>query len=238
MTSTNLERPTFWVVIPAAGIGLRMMASVPKQYLELNGKTLLAHCVQKFLDYSRIEKIVVALHEDDLHWSSLTFADAAKLMTTVGGRSRAESVFQGLELLRDLAKPQDWVIVHDAVRPCISFRDIDRLIYGLKDHPVGGLLGVPVADTLKKIDDQYNICETLNREKIWRAQTPQMFRYALLHTALQAALTKRQHITDESCAVELLGEQPLMIQGDPRNIKITFPEDLLLAEKFLQKRED
>lgn len=237
MKSPNIQRPNFWTIIPAAGIGLRMRASVPKQYLELNGKTILEHSIQKFIDHSRIEKIVVVLHADDAHWSSIKFINPTKLMTTVGGKSRAESVLQGLELLKELAQDHDWVLVHDAVRPCVSLRDIDRLIYHLKDHKVGGLLGVPVADTLKRIDETYNVCNTLNREKIWCAQTPQMFRFSVLYDALRSMLGSNSQITDESSAVEAMGNKPLMVQGDPRNIKITFPEDLLLAEKFLEKWE-
>ena len=227
------NHPAYWAIIPAAGVGLRMGAAVPKQYLLLGNKTILEHSISALISHPNISKVMVVLHTEDAHWSNLEVPHADKLLATVGGELRAHSVLQGLELLKELAREQDWVLVHDAVRPCLQHRDIDRLMRQLNQHPVGGILGIPVRDTLKRVDDEGRICQTVSREKIWCAQTPQMFRFGILYDAMRKALEEQQLITDESSAVEFSGHTPMMVEGNPQNIKMTYPEDLILAESFM-----
>lgn len=225
----------YWAVIPAAGLGLRMNSHLPKQYLPLNGTPILEHTIKKFLENHYIEKIVVVLNRDDTYWQSLKLDHKPQILTTWGGKNRAESVLNGLELLKEAADEKDWILVHDAVRPYLRQQDIDRLIEQVNEHPIGGILGIPVRDTLKLIDELGNIRSTLSREKTWHAQTPQMFRYQILLDAIKYALNHQKDITDEASAIELMNHPHKIIHGDPRNIKITFPEDLTLTENFFDK---
>ena len=222
-----------WVVIPAAGIGTRMQADRPKQYCMLAGKTLLQHAVNVFSARDDIAKVVVVLHAEDHWWPTLSFLHPEKITTVIGGKERVHSVLLGLTALVDDAAPDDFVLVHDAARPCLSSDAITRLLSTVKDHPVGGLLGLPVVDTLKQVDATDAVTHTVPRTGLWRAQTPQCFRYGLLKPAIETALLQHQQITDESSAMEYAGFQPEMVMGEVANIKITFPEDMILAERML-----
>jgi len=238
MSATPLKKYRYWAIVPAAGMGLRMGSTVPKQYLPLlDDKTIIEHAVETLCRYPRIEKVVVVLNEDDHHWSEIQPAFSDKIITTIGGELRAQSVLAGLETLRSLAASDDWILVHDAVRPCLQHKNIDRLIRYVGNHDVGGILGIPVRDTLKQVEDNV-IIETIDREQLWSAQTPQMFRYELLTTALKNALSSQKKITDEASAVEYLQKKPIMVQGDPRNIKITYPEDLAIAETYVKEMNE
>lgn len=229
-----LNSQTFWAIVPAAGSGERMGGEIPKQYLKLHGKPILAHTLEGLLAYPRIKKIIVVIAPNDTYWPSIadTLSERHKIMTTHGGQARYDSVLNGLSALSETASENDWVLVHDAVRPCLSHQDLDHLIENLVDHPIGGVLGYPVRDTLKHTDDTGHIVSTLNRSNIWQAQTPQMFRYGYLHKALQHAVETGQAITDEAGALELMGYHPKMVLGHPNNIKITHPEDLAWVERY------
>ena len=226
-----------WVVIPAAGAGTRMGTSMPKQYLPLLGKTVIAHTLERLSSHPRIAGVVVVIAAGDMHWSSVSSASAMTPIITEGGIERYHSVLNGLRKLAQSAQPHDWVLVHDAARPCIRHADIDTLINNLADHEVGGLLGVPVSDTVKRTDNAGNIVETVNRHGLWRALTPQMFRLEVLTHALQQVVTQHLSVTDEAAAMELCGFAPRMIEGHADNIKITHPADLALAELYIKQQE-
>lgn len=226
-----------WAVIPAAGAGRRMGATLPKQYLTLCGQTVLAHTLTRLARHPAIHGVMVVLAEDDEHFKKLSFSSHKNLFTALGGEERCDSVLNGLRALDAHARKEDWVLVHDAARPCVRGDDITRLVECLRDHPVGGLLGLPVADTMKRADDEGNITATVPREGLWRALTPQMFRYGLLREALEAAVRKGMQATDEAQAMEAAGHVPRMIEGHADNIKITRPRDLALAELYLKRQE-
>ncbi|MDX1251075.1 MAG: 2-C-methyl-D-erythritol 4-phosphate cytidylyltransferase [Gammaproteobacteria bacterium] len=234
----NSPSANYWAVIPAAGIGARMGAAIPKQYLPLHGGTVIERTVQRFLSHPRISGVVVVIAPDDVHWPRTPLhGGASSLFAVEGGAERYHSVLNGLMWLAGMARPHDWVLVHDAARPCIRHEDIDRLIATLADHPVGGLLGVPVADTVKRADSEGNILETVPRAGLWRALTPQMFRLGDLTSALKHVVENNLAVTDEAAAMELAGHAPRMVEGHADNIKITVPQDLALAELYLKQQE-
>jgi len=223
--------PNFYVVIPAAGSGSRMGNAIPKQYLAINSTTIIEHAVKAFLENSNVKKLVVCLQNGDRHFSETRLEERPKVETTLGGESRAESVLNGLLALN--AHDHDWVLVHDAARPCLSNQLLERLIERLRDDDVGGLLAVPAKDTLKQASGNKRSIATLDRSTIWQAQTPQMFRYGVLRESLISALKQGIDITDEASAVEASGFQPKLVEGDARNLKVTTPDDLQLAEFLL-----
>lgn len=234
----NSPSANYWAVIPAAGIGARMGAAIPKQYLPLHGGTVIERTVQRFLNHPRISGVVVVIAPDDVHWPRTPLrGGASSLFVVEGGMERYHSVLNGLMRLAGMARSHDWVLVHDAARPCIRHEDIDRLIATLADHPVGGLLGVPVADTVKRADSEGNILETVSRAGLWRALTPQMFRLGELAGALKHVVDNKLAVTDEAAAMELAGHVPRMVEGHADNIKITVPQDLALAELYLRQQE-
>jgi len=224
----------YWVVIPAAGMGKRMQSDRPKQYLSLQHKTILEHTLEVFLQHPMVSRIVVVLEAKDSYWSKLDCANHHKIIVTVGGQERVHSVLNGVMAVRQYSQPQDWVLVHDAVRPCITREVLDRLIESVKDDDVGGIVGVPVVDTLKKVTNDY-IDETIDRNHLWAAQTPQMFRYQLLCDALCHAIDNDIVVTDEASVIERAGLRAKMVLGDVRNIKVTTPEDLQIARQFLSE---
>ena len=231
--------PRFWAVIPAAGTGKRMDSAIPKQYLPLHGKTVLEHTLRHIIGHPSIAAVVVVIAQDDQYWPGLASVFAEQSLIVVhGGAERCNSVINGLRALSGHAAPQDWVLVHDAARPCVRREDIDRLMESLKDHPIGGLLGIPVTDTMKSTDVQGNIIKTVQREGLWRALTPQMFRYEMLLQALQSIIDRGVLVTDESEAMEMSGNSPQMVEGHADNIKITRPQDLSFAEMYLQQQEN
>lgn len=228
----------YWAVVPAAGVGRRMGADVPKQYLRLRGQTVIEHTLNRLCAHSRINAIVVAISDGDEHWSNIDLNQFSKpIMKAPGGAERCHSVVNALALLRGEASADDWVLVHDAARPCLRLSDIDHLIATLSDHPVGGLLGLPVSDTMKRTDREGTIQHTVDRKGLWRALTPQMFRLRHLHDALQHALADDYLVTDEASAMEHSGLSPLMVEGHGDNIKITRPSDLPLAQMYLAQQE-
>ncbi|MEI6706250.1 MAG: 2-C-methyl-D-erythritol 4-phosphate cytidylyltransferase [Methylococcales bacterium] len=223
-----------WAVVPAAGVGKRMNADRPKQYLELAGKTVIEHTLSRLLQAEVFAAVAVAISEEDPYWSELSIANHEKIITAAGGKERADSVLSGLHAIRTQATDDDWVLVHDAARPCITHADIHNLIESLINDEVGGILALPCADTLKNVQGK-NILGTVDRSVIWRALTPQMFRYGTLKTALEHAVGNPV-ITDEASALELQGLQPKIVEGRPDNIKITRPEDLALAQFFMAQQ--
>lgn len=218
--------PKYWVIIAAAGIGSRMQADKPKQYLMLDDKMVIEHAMTPFLDHPLIEEVIVVLSKNDYYFKTLPIALHKKIASTEGGDTRAQSVFNGLDVL--LAEENDWVLVHDAARPLISREEVDYLMETLSEHPVGGLLGTPINATIKYVENN-EVKKTVSRDGLWQALTPQMFRYGLL----KQALAKYPSATDCSSAIEQLGKIPHMVEGNPNNIKITRPEDLRLAERIL-----
>ena len=227
--------PRNWAIVAAAGQGRRMDAERPKQYLQLAGATVLEHALRPLLSHPRISGIVVVLAPGDKFWPQLPIATAPRLQTTVGGDARQHSVLNGLNALEGKAAAEDWILVHDGARPCLDTQALEALMVAVQDDRVGGLLGVPLADTLKRADTAGLHCEsTLERKGLWCAQTPQMFRYDLLRFALSQALTQGSGVTDEAQAVEALGHRPRLVRGSPHNIKITHPADLVLAEALLR----
>jgi 2-C-methyl-D-erythritol 4-phosphate cytidylyltransferase len=225
----------FWAVVPAAGVGKRMNADRPKQYLELADKTVIEHTLARLLQAEVFTAVAVAISEEDPYWSELPIASHEKIVRAKGGKERADSVLSGLHAIREHAQEDDWVLVHDAARPCLTSADIHYLIDSLINDEVGGILAVASADTLKNVQGN-SILGTLDRSHIWRALTPQMFRYGDLKTALEQAVGNPA-ITDEASALELQGKQPKIVEGRPDNIKITRPEDLALAAFFMEQQE-
>ncbi|MBI6910077.1 2-C-methyl-D-erythritol 4-phosphate cytidylyltransferase [Pseudomonas palleroniana] len=219
--------PAFWAVIPAAGVGARMAADRPKQYLQLGGRTILEHSLGCFLDHPSLKGLVVSLASDDPYWPELACAGDARIHRADGGSERSGSVLNALLQLNALgASDDDWVLVHDAARPNLSRDDLDKLLSELADDPVGGLLAVPARDTLKRVDKYGRVMETVDRSLIWQAYTPQMFRLGALHRALADSLVADAVITDEASAMEWSGQAPRLIEGRSDNIKVTRPEDL------------
>ncbi len=224
----------FWAVVPAAGVGKRMQADRPKQYLLLAGQTVLERTLTRLLESEVFSAVAVAISTGDPYWQELPIAKNSLVITAPGGKERADSVLSALRSLRDVAKDEDWVLVHDAARPCLTVGDTHHLIETLKDDEVGGILALSSHDTLKSVDVD-KITATIDRSSIWRALTPQMFRYGLLKQALEQA-EGNPRVTDEASAVEMLGLQPKIVEGRPDNIKITRPEDLLLAQFYREQQ--
>jgi 2-C-methyl-D-erythritol 4-phosphate cytidylyltransferase len=228
-----------WAVIPAAGAGERFRAvsdqsGKPKQYACIGDKTVLEHSVAALLQLQGLQQVVIALHPSDSQGRHLPSLMDSKVWFVNGGAERSDSVLRALLFLSDHASPDDWVLVHDAARPCISVEDLQKLVSALQDHPVGGILAVRVVDTLKKVE-RGDIVHTVDRKEIWQAQTPQMFRFGLLMKCLQDANEKRELVTDEASAIERCGYIARVVEGSRRNIKITYFEDLALAAFYLQE---
>ncbi len=229
--------PKLFALIPAAGSGSRMGAAQPKQYLPLAGKPVLYHALRNLCRHTAIDRVMVVLAPDDTFFAQQDWQDfGSRLMPLYcGGPLRADSVFNGLLAARDEIGADDWVLVHDAVRPCLAHETLARLIETLRDEPTGGLLALPVVDTLKRGDADGYVLSTEAREHLWQAQTPQMFRYRLLLEALRAGGLATA--TDEASAIERLGLRPKLVMGDSRNLKVTYPQDLALAETLLRGME-
>ncbi|MCX2982134.1 2-C-methyl-D-erythritol 4-phosphate cytidylyltransferase [Halieaceae bacterium IMCC14734] len=219
----------YWGVVPAAGIGSRMGAEVPKQYLPLAGSTVLEQTLHNMLGWGMLSGITVALHPQDRWWHSLELATNPSIESVTGGEQRCDSVLAALIALEDRAAPMDWVLVHDAARPCVRGQEVRTLCEAVADDAIGGLLALPVAETVKRSDASGRVSETLDRTSLWLAQTPQMFRYAALRESLAAAIAGDDPVTDEAAALERAGHRPLLVAGHRGNLKITRPEDLTLA---------
>jgi 2-C-methyl-D-erythritol 4-phosphate cytidylyltransferase len=229
--------PRAWAIVPAAGSGQRMGAAVAKQYLPLAGRALLSHALAPLLACERIEAVVLVVAPGDERWQQWVPPDE-RLLTARGGAARCHSVQNGIERLADCAADDDWVLVHDAARPCLSAPELEALFTALAEDAVGGLLAVPLADTLKAGDGAGRVAGTVPREGLWRALTPQMFRYGVLRKALAAAIAAGISVTDEAAAIELAGLRPLLVAGRASNLKVTGAEDLALAEAVLRHRQE
>ena len=223
-------------LVPAAGAGSRMQSDCPKQYLPLHGEPLIAHTLRALARESRIAQIVVVVSPEDAYWETYDWSEWQGRLRVLrcGGETRAQSVLNGLNALADLSD-DTWVLVHDAARPCLPREALSRLIDAVQHDAVGGLLAVPVADTLKRADVDGRVDTTEPRAGLWQAQTPQMFRYGLLKRAL---LATGKEITDEASAIEQLSLSPLLVEADSRNLKITRPRDLQLASLILEHLND
>lgn len=226
----------YWAVIPAAGIGSRMQADTPKQYLRIHGKRVIDWTITALLRQPRIETVMVALSAEDSFWSASESAQDDRVSTVLGGAERCHSVLSALQELSAVAHPDDWVLVHDAARPCVRQNDISRLM-DMTSTGIGGVLGVPVHDTMKRTDAGGQIIATVDRDRLWHAHTPQMFPLEKLRQAIQGALAAGVVITDEASAMEWAGCRPLMVEDSASNIKITRPVDLKLAAFYLQDQE-
>jgi len=224
----------FWAVVPAAGVGKRMQSDRPKQYLELAGKTVIEQTLIRLLGAEVFSAVAVAISVEDPYWPELELSRHPQVLTAPGGKERADSVLSALKTLQGRADDNDWVLVHDAARPCITSEDIHQLIDTLADDPVGGILALSSHDTLKDVQGNA-IVGTLDRRHIWRALTPQMFRYGMLRAAL-IETEGNPMITDEASALELKGLKPKIVEGRPDNLKITRPEDLALATFYLEQQ--
>lgn len=220
------------VVIPAAGVGRRMLTDKPKQYLTIHGKTILEHTVEKLRDHLQVGKVVIAVSDDDPYFSQLSLASDPEIIRVAGGQERSDSVFAALDYVVK-HHPTTWVMVHDAARPCVRSSDIDRLIEAVISHDVGGILATPVRDTMKRSNSGQDIIATVERENLWHALTPQMFRTAELHRALSRVIDQHIAVTDEASVMEWHGDKPRIVLGRADNIKVTQPEDLALAEFYL-----
>lgn len=244
MTTTTQDSQKYWAVLPAAGIGKRMLAGtaqgIPKQYLEIQGKTILQHTLETISRIEALDGIVLVLAENDSWWSQLDVNIPMPLLTVTGGSQRADSVVNGLHALTEKAQDKDWVLVHDVVRPCVRIEDINKLIETLVNHDTGGILATPVTETLKEVapgtGPTQSVTRTVPREHFWLAGTPQMFRYGLLKTALEDALKNNASITDEAHAMENAGHVVTLVPGSKDNIKVTHEEDLFLAESILDRQ--
>ncbi len=223
-----------WAVVPAAGVGKRMQADRPKQYLHLVGKTVIEHTLSRLLASSSFAAVAVAISVEDPYWPELEISRHPDVITAPGGRERADSVLSALKSLQGKADENDWVLVHDAARPCLTASDIHLQIDTLKNDAVGGILALSSHDTLKNVVGD-TITATIDRKHVWRALTPQMFKYGMLRDALQQT-EGNPAITDEASALELLGYQPKIVEGRPDNIKITRPEDLALAQFYMEQQ--
>ncbi|MGR5177594.1 2-C-methyl-D-erythritol 4-phosphate cytidylyltransferase [Vibrio parahaemolyticus] len=230
------EQHPIIAIVPAAGVGSRMQADKPKQYLSVHGKTILEHTVDRLLAHPSVQSVVVAVSDNDPYFAGLTFSSDKPVVRVPGGTERADSVLSAVTYVKDRV-PNAWCLVHDAARPCITLADITKLIYEVSTHPVGGILAAPVKDTMKRANDANGIDHTVERTGLWHALTPQMFKAELLHSVLTDGLSEGIAITDEASAVEWAGLSPLLVEGRSDNIKITRPEDLALAEFYLNNEE-
>lgn len=220
-------------LIPAAGQGTRLGDGVPKPYVELHGQPMLAYAVRALLAHPAIDLAFVVLAPEDQHYSGYDWSEFGDRIAPLwcGGASRRESVLNGLDAMANVVDPEDWVLVHDAARPCLTRDEVVRLIEAVGDDDAGGILALPLADTLKRTDGAGRIAATQPRAGLWLAQTPQMFRHGTLARALGAA----GEVTDDAAAVEALGLRPRLVPGSVRNLKVTYPGDVAIAAALLER---
>ncbi len=233
---STAETPRYWAIVPAAGVGRRMNVDIPKQYLEIRGKTLMEHTVERLLNFPILGKIVVVLDKDDETCRHIELLNNDRILFAEGGEERYNSVLNGLAVLNQVAADHDWVMVHDVARPCVRKSDLEWLVESLRTHPVGGILGNPVRDTMKRTDSLGEITDTVDREQLWHALTPQMFRMKLLRNAMIRVVDENVSVTDEAGAIEYAGYKPLMVEGHPDNIKVTRGSDLALASLYIEQQ--
>ena len=227
----NSDKATnIYAIVPAAGSGERFGGAIPKQYLPLNGQTVIERSIKTLLQV--VDTLVLAIAEDDQYWADLPLAQDSRIRVVMGGSSRAESVQNALNSLVDV-DPDDWVLIHDAVRPLVAEIDIRKLIETLQHHPSGGLLASPIYDTVKRADKEGQVVKTENRDGLWVAQTPQLFRYAKLQEVVAGAASDAA-ITDEALAMENAGHGVQLVEGSRNNIKITRSADLVFAQQLIR----
>lgn len=224
-----------WAIMPAAGRGSRFGAGTPKQYLTVAGLTLIEHSLRALLGHPEVDGVMVALSPEDPYWAGWREMEGKPIYTCLGGAQRADSVLAALQALPATISEDQWVLVHDAARPCLRAVDLSRLLALGRAEPVGAILAAPVRDTIKRADGESRSSMTEPREALWRALTPQLFRRGGLTRALESAMRVGANITDEAMAMERLGLKPLLVEGSEDNIKVTTPSDLALAE-FILKR--
>lgn len=237
MTNPSVA-PQIVALLPAAGIGSRMNAGCPKQYLQVAGKTIIEHTIDALLLNNQVERVVVALSAEDQYFQQLEVAKDPRVTTVIGGKERADSVLAGLDYLASLPNLLDcWVLVHDAARPCLNQQDLHNIIQlATQQNCCGGILAAPVRDTMKRsVKTSTLIDHTVEREALWHALTPQFFPLELLRNCLTKALKENAVITDEASALEYCGYQPALVAGRADNVKVTRPEDLTLAEFYLSR---
>ena len=229
----------YWAIVPAAGTGKRMGkdAVLPKQYLHLKDKTLLEHSLSRLDSLEILSGIVLVLDKEDEYFQEISLQLSSPRFTVNGGLERVHSVFNGLAALEDKGADDDWVLVHDAVRPCVRIEDMQKLIRELKGSDSGGILAMPVNDTLKKAGSDQTVDVTLDRKNLWRAATPQMFKLGKLHKALARVIDDNEPVTDEAQAMELSGQEVQLVECSSDNIKITRPADLTIAAEILRMQE-
>lgn len=233
MSEITHTLPDVIAVLPAAGVGSRMQANCPKQYLTIGGKTILEHAVEALLRHPRVQRIIVVIGPEDDYFHRLPIAQDTRIRWVTGGEQRAESVMAGLQAAGDAA----WVLVHDAARPCLHQDDLARLLAITATSKVGAILAAPVRDTMKRAEPGVlAIAHTVERQDLWHALTPQLFPLALLKSCLTRALSEGATITDEASALEYSGLHPQLISGRADNIKVTRPEDLALAAFYLTQQ--
>ncbi|HEX3848943.1 MAG TPA: 2-C-methyl-D-erythritol 4-phosphate cytidylyltransferase [Steroidobacteraceae bacterium] len=239
---TSLRERRVWAIVPAAGRGARFASSSatrsqPKQYAALRGATVIEWSLRALLAEPRIHAVVVALAPDDSHWVSVASRlKSNKLYTTLGGPTRQQTVLEGLAFLAAHADPHDWVLVHDAARPCLSLQDLGRLLDALETQEHGAVLAAPLVDTIKR--ETREGVATVDREGLWRALTPQVFALDELRTALEDSAREGVIVTDEAQAIERRGGRPALVAGSAFNVKVTRPEDLIAAENILKNMEE
>ena len=234
----------FIAIVPAAGVGKRMQANCPKQYLCINNETILSHTVMRLLSHSLISQVIVAVGADDQYFAESSLANHEDIIRVTGGTERVNSVLNGLKAVDSNIYP--WVLVHDAARPCVTHQDIDKLISQCLTNDYGGILASPVRDTMKRgvkvtddsKDDKNTIASTVDREQLWHALTPQMYKTDELTSAIEQALENGVNITDEASAIEQANLPSLLVSASSENIKITHPNDLALAEFYLTKQKN
>ncbi len=229
----------FTVVVPAAGVGKRMQTSVPKQYLKIANKTLIEHSLENLLRHPQIKQIIVVLSPNDVSFKQLPIIQHSKISTVLGGSERCDSVLAGLQQVNP---QEEWVLVHDAARPCLCHDDLTRLLTLAESGSIGGILATPVRDTMKRSEphpevNYQQVSKTESRDNLWHALTPQFFPLALLKFALEQASAQQASITDEASAMEFIEQPVLLVIGKSSNIKVTQPEDLLLAEFYLSQTQ-
>lgn len=240
MTQSPQISKQFWAIIPAAGVGRRMNSQQPKQYLSLHQKTVIEHSLQRMLDVDAIAGAVIALGKTDEYWQDIPQNFSKPVHRVEGGKERYDSVLNALLYLQQHLKgaaTENWVLVHDAARPCVRESDINKLINAASQHDNGGLLASPVRDTMKRQQLKgTGVDQTVDRNGLYHALTPQMFKLDLLIRALQNARQNGQPVTDDASAMELAGYHPQLVEGHDDNIKITRPFDLTLAGLYMQEQ--
>lgn len=230
MLEPIVSLPKVVAILPAAGNGSRMASDRPKQYLTIHGKTILEHSLTALFRHPQIQRAVVVISPDDTHFATLPLAQDPRIRWVIGGKQRADSVLAGVRAIQDT----EWVLVHDAARPCLHLHDLDRLLQLMRHSAVGGILAAPVRDTMKRSQGEI-IDHTVERRDLWHALTPQLFPLTLLEHCLVRALNEGATVTDEASALEYCGYHPQLVSGRADNIKVTRPEDLALAEFYLTR---